>query len=77
LPVKFAIGMTTNPLVNIATASDPASASVASASDGNAIATAGPAPVVNPVPIDSRWALMLLAGLIVFATWRRSYRRNS
>ncbi len=77
LPVKFAIGMTTNPLVNIATASDPASASVASASDSNAIFSSGPTPPVNPVPVDSRWALVLLAGLIMLATWRRSPRRNS
>ena len=77
LPVKFATGMATNPLVNIATASDPASVSVASASDSNAISFAGPTPPANAVPVDSRWALVLLAGLIMLATWRRSPRRNS
>ena len=69
LPVKFAVGMTTNPLVNIATASDPASVSVASASDSNAIDRRPHRR--NPVPVDSRWALVLLAGLIVLASWRR------
>ena len=68
LPVQFASGMKTNPLVNIATASDPASASVASASDSNMLAQ-GPA---TPVPVDSRWALTLLAGFILLAAWRCS-----
>ena len=77
LPVKFAIGMATNPLVNIATASDPASASVASASDSNAISFAGPTPPANAVPVDSRWALVLLAGLILLGTWRRLSWRDS
>ena len=62
--------MTTNPLTNTATATDPASVSVASASDTNAL-SGGPS---TPIPVDNGWALALLAGFILLAYWRQSRR---
>ncbi len=63
LPVLFAANMTTNPLTNTATATDPASVSVASASDTNTL-SGGPS---TPIPVDNGWALALLAGFILLA----------
>ena len=74
LPVQFAVNMATNPLVNTATASDPAAASVASASDSNALL---PKPT-NPIPAVDRWALALLALLIVLGfRWHAAAARRS
>jgi hypothetical protein len=73
LPVQFAGSMTTNPLVNTATANDPASATVATASDSNVIL---PRPT-NPIPVENRWALSLLALLILLGSWRQAQREVS
>ncbi len=66
LPVKFSTTLTTNPLINSASASDPAATSVASVSDSN---VRNPVPVTKPalVPVNDPWALAILAGLILLA----------
>ena len=61
LPVRFSGSVTANPLVNTATARDAASATVVSASDSNALLQRSE----NPIPVDSRWAMALLAALIL------------
>jgi hypothetical protein len=73
-PVAFAANLTTDPLVNTATAADSSSGSTASASDENHRG----APVGIPIftPRDSRlWALLfLLSGL---ARARRQRRQKT
>ena len=66
LPVKFSTTLTTNPLINSASASDPAATSVASVSDSN---VRNPVPVTEPalIPVNDPWALTILAALILLA----------
>ena len=72
LPVRFAVWMNSSPLVNTATASDPAAVAVVSASDSNVLANApAPAPA-NDIPVDNQWALSLLAACILLLGWRQS-----
>jgi uncharacterized repeat protein (TIGR01451 family) len=71
LPVQFANNLTTNPLVNTVTASDPTAGTVASDSDSNALS--GP-PV--QIPIDDRWVLAMLGGLILLVGWRSMRARS-
>ena len=76
LPVRFAAAMSTNPLVNIVTANDPASPSAATSSASSTLAFPGPPPR-HPVPVDNRWALALLIALILAGAWRAARRRQS
>jgi hypothetical protein len=62
--------MNTNPLTNVVTASDPASVTVASASDTNALAQGA----AIGIPVDNRWAVSLLAAFILLIGWRQSHR---
>ncbi len=77
LPVQFPLLSTPAHLVNTVTASDPASLSVASASDDDALSTGA----VVAVPVDRNWALALLAlallcaGLSILARARRPRQR--
>jgi uncharacterized repeat protein (TIGR01451 family) len=74
LPVRFAATLSTNPLVNLVSANDPASQSVATSSASSTLVFPGPPPQ-HPVPADNRWALALLVALILAGTWRAGRRR--
>ncbi len=61
LPVRFAPSLTAPQITNIATATDPVAASVATGSDTNVLALQA----ARPIPADDRRALLLLACLIL------------
>ncbi|MGH8799204.1 MAG: hypothetical protein ACREX7_03090, partial [Casimicrobiaceae bacterium] len=65
LPVAFSSSATAT-LVNTVTATDPDSASVASASDSDVPS----ARLATAVPVDARWALVLLAVVLLLAAQR-------
>ena len=70
LPVRFAAGLTAAQITNTATASAPAAASVATASHTDVLSSSVPA---QPIPVDDRRALWLLACLILLlgGRWAR------
>jgi len=76
LPVHFAATMSANPLVNIVSANDPASQSVASSSASSTLVFPGPPPG-TPIPVDNRWALALLVALILAGRLFAAHRRQS
>ncbi|MGH8850912.1 MAG: beta strand repeat-containing protein [Casimicrobiaceae bacterium] len=65
LPVAFSSSATAT-LVNTVTATDPDSASVASASDSDVPSVR----LATAVPVDARWALVLLAVVLLLAAQR-------
>ena len=66
LPVRFSSLSTRAHVVNTVTATDPGSPSVASASDDDALLPGAAA----PIPVDARWALLLLACALAIGAWR-------
>ena len=70
LPVRFAAGLTAAQITNTASASAPAAPSVATASHTDVLSSSVP---VQPIPVDDRRALWLLACLILLlgGRWAR------
>ncbi len=74
LPVRFAAGLTAAQITNTASASAPAAASVATASHTDVLSSSSV--LAQPIPVDDRRALWLLACLILLLGGRWARRRT-